>query len=120
MIAENDNSETDPSDPIDSFDSGNPSGEIIDADVIDDDFDDFDDQISPEEAAIMGPVKKRRRMFCSNCNRTENHRPANRRSWINSYFTGLAFGLNRFLGPFKCTCCGHNRWLFKITRKGIK
>jgi hypothetical protein len=55
-------------------------------------------------------------MFCRGCNRRENHRRASRKSWLNSYITGLTFGLNRFVGPFKCTCCGTNRWIIRLKK----
>ena len=91
-------------------------------DDFDDEFEDefVEDQLSPEEREILGPAKKRRRMFCANCNRMETHRRAHRKSWFDSYVTGMTFGLNRIFGPFKCTCCGFNRWIIKITRDGLK
>ena len=60
--------------------------------------------------------KKKRRMFCGGCNRMENHRRSARTSWINSYITGLTFGLNHLVGPFKCTCCGSNRWIIRLKK----
>ncbi len=123
MIAEN----SEPGDlPDDDFDKKSDDDSLDDSLVEgqyeDEEFEDeiYEDQPSPEEREILGPAKKRRRMFCGNCNRMETHRRAHRKSWFDSYVTGMTFGLNRIFGPFKCTCCGFNRWIIKITRDGLK
>lgn len=78
------------------------------------------EQLNPADVGQRKSSKKRRRMFCSHCNRMENHRRDHRKSWLKSYVTGLMFGLNYFLGPFKCSCCGGKRWIIAITKSGIK
>lgn len=77
---------------------------------------DFEDDQQSAVRSNSSSRKKKRRMFCRGCNRMESHRRANKKSWLNSYVTGLCFGLNRVMGPFKCTCCGTNRWLIRLKK----
>jgi len=83
-----------------------------------DDFqdEDFEDEQQSSVRRSSSSKKKKRRMFCRGCNRMENHRRANKKTWLNSYITGLTFGLNRILGPFKCTCCGTSRLLIRLKK----
>ena len=99
-------------------------GEYADDEYADDEYAD-DDQLRDEEfedsressrGSSSRSKKKKRRMFCGGCNRIENHRRSARSSWLNSYVTGLTFGLNRLVGPFKCTCCGSNRWIIRLKK----
>jgi hypothetical protein len=53
--------------------------------------------------------KRRKWMFCFHCNRPEGHFVAFRGSWLYSFVTGMTFGLIKFVGPYKCQCCGKNR-----------
>jgi len=76
----------------------------------------FEDDRQSSQPRRARSKKKKRRMFCGGCNRMENHRRAHRSSWINSYITGLTFGLNLLVGPFKCTCCGSNRWIIRLKK----
>ena len=76
----------------------------------------FEEERQSSSGSSSRSKKKKRRMFCGGCNRMENHRRAARSSWINSYVTGLCFGLNHFVGPFKCTCCGSNRWIIRLKK----
>ncbi len=81
----------------------------------DQDFED-DREYEEDRQRTSRSKKKRKRMFCRGCNRFESHRRAPKKSWLNSYITGLTFGLNRFVGPFKCTCCGTNRWIIRLKK----
>ena len=76
----------------------------------------FEEERQSSRGSSSRSKKKKRRMFCGGCNRIENHRRAARSSWINSYVTGLCFGLNHLVGPFKCTCCGSNRWIIRLKK----
>ena len=76
----------------------------------------FEEERKSSSGSSSRSKKKKRRMFCGGCNRMENHRRAARSSWINSYVTGLCFGLNHLVGPFKCTCCGSNRWIIRLKK----
>ena len=76
----------------------------------------FEEERQSSSSSSSGSRKKKRRMFCGGCNRMENHRRSARSSWINSYITGLTFGLNHLVGPFKCTCCGSNRWIIRLKK----
>ena len=56
---------------------------------------------------------KKKRLYCFHCNRQENHSNPFIGAWFYSYLIGLSFGLLHFFGPFRCTCCGRNRLMFK-------
>lgn len=77
----------------------------------DEQYDDEDDDF--EDDVVHSPrVKRSRRrkgLFCFNCNRKEGHFLAKQHRWYYSYLVGLTFGLIKFVGPFQCQCCGSNR-----------
>jgi len=91
-------------------------GEYEDGEYEDEEFE--EDQRSSRESQSRSK-KKKRRMFCGGCNRMENHRRTARASWLQSYVTGLTFGLNRIVGPFKCTCCGGKRWIIRLKKSNV-
>ena len=81
-----------------------------------DEFDnDLDDEFDDSPDAVRRRNRKRLRLFCFHCNRPEGFYHANRGTWMYSYLIGLTFGLSRWIGPFKCRCCGHRRF-FKTDR----
>lgn len=100
----------------DSLAEGQYEDEGFDDEYQDEEFE--DNQRSSRESQSRSK-KKKRRMFCGGCNRMENHRRAGRKSWLNSYITGLTFGINRLVGPFKCTCCGSNRWIIRLKKSNV-
>ncbi len=55
--------------------------------------------------------RKRRKLFCFNCNRPEGHFYFYQDRWYYSFLVGLTFGLIKILGPFQCQCCGSKRWM---------
>ena len=54
--------------------------------------------------------RPRKRLHCFNCNRSESHFLAHKNRWFYSYLLGLTFGLITFIGPFRCQCCGDQRF----------
>lgn len=74
----------------------------------------FEDPVVAD-AHELGSRKGRRkpRLYCFHCNRPENHANPYLGAWFYSYFIGLTFGLLHFFGPFRCTCCGRQRLMFK-------
>ena len=81
---------------------------VLEEDLVEEGFLD-DDAYTDDE---VGRRKKSRlKLFCFNCNRPESFFHANRGKWLHSYFAGLTFGISRWIGPFKCRCCGHRRYL---------
>ena len=118
MIAEN----NDPGDyPEDEFDDYSDDGSF-EEDQFDEEYEEYEEdyQSSEQRSTSSSGKKRRKKMFCKHCNRMETHRRTNNQSWLQSYVTGLFFGLNRLFGPFKCTCCGNNRWYVLFTRAGVK
>jgi len=136
MIAENQDFDDHPEDEFDDYSEDSYSDADADGysdeDYSEDEYyeDDYSDEDSWEDEEFeddrqssgkrSSKKQKRRKMFCSSCNRMETHKRVNKQSWLNSYVMGLTFGLKQIFGPFKCTCCGNNRWLFKVFRKGMK
>ena len=57
--------------------------------------------------------RKKPRMYCFHCNRQESHSNPYIGAWFYSYAIGLTFGLLHLFGPFRCTCCGRQRLMFK-------
>ena len=55
---------------------------------------------------------KKRKIYCFNCNRQEFHLMAYKGSWLHSFLVGMTFGLARFVGPYRCTCCGKKRAMY--------
>jgi len=117
MNAENSEMNDYPDDEYVDHESMVSEGEEYEGDQeFEDDQEYKDDRRSSEARRSSRSKKKKRRMFCGGCNRMENHGRAGRKSWLNSYITGLTFGLNHLLGPFKCTCCGSNRWIIRLKK----
>jgi len=56
---------------------------------------------------------KKTRLYCFHCNRPETHSNPYLGAWVYSYFIGLTFGLLHLFGPFRCTCCGRQRLMFR-------
>ncbi|QEG22796.1 hypothetical protein [Mariniblastus fucicola] len=57
--------------------------------------------------------RKKPKLYCFHCNRMEGHSNPYIGAWFYSYFIGLTFGLLHFIGPFRCTCCGRQRLMFR-------
>lgn len=55
---------------------------------------------------------KKQKIFCFNCNRQEFHIMAFKGTWLHSFLLGMSFGLIRFVGPYRCTCCGKKRAMY--------
>lgn len=130
MTIENDDLSDHPEDEYrdDEYsDEGYSDDEYSDEEYSEDDSyaeDQFQDEEYEEDQRSSAPrqsrsKKRKRRMFCGSCHRMENHKHAGRKSWFNSYITGLTFGINRLCGPFKCTCCGHNRWIIRLKKSNV-
>lgn len=53
--------------------------------------------------------RSRRRLFCFDCNRREDHSITTQRRWFYSFLLGLTFGMIYLIGPYRCNCCGAKR-----------
>ena len=51
------------------------------------------------------------RLFCFHCNRPESHFNGLKGRWYFWIVNGMTFGLIRFIGPYRCRCCGNKRYL---------
>ncbi len=83
----------------------------------------IEDDLFVEESRIMNEIyhqeesgnatirKKKRDLYCFHCNRLESHLPY-KVGWYHGLLTGLSLGLNHWLGPFYCRCCGYRRLMF--------
>lgn len=73
----------------------------------------FEEEASGSEEVGTRRSRKKSRMYCFHCNRQEVHANPYIGAWFYSYFIGLTFGLLHFIGPFRCTCCGRQRLMFR-------
>lgn len=93
-------------------------GEIVELSSDDlDDHSDDPDWVEPgqfsTDLATTGengkPQRRRRRLHCFECNRSEGHFLASQHRWFYSYLLGLTFGSINIAGPYQCQCCGAKR-----------
>ncbi|MEL7498161.1 MAG: hypothetical protein AAFN77_11155 [Planctomycetota bacterium] len=89
--------------------------EEIDGDEVDERFI-AKNYISKEQQAAEEEdraSRKRKRMFCFECNRQEGHFISEGNRFVFSFLVGLTFGLIYVIGPYNCQCCGAQRlWRF--------
>lgn len=64
-----------------------------------------------ESTTPSGSRSKRRKLICFACNRMEGHFLVAGRRWFFSFLLGLSFGLVLVFGPYRCQCCGTDRWM---------
>ena len=122
MIA--DNRDFDDDDDDDPRDDDLRSDLSVESQYDDDDFEDNDweddelEEDDQEDEGLDTPrrSKKRKRVFCSHCNRMEAHKRDRRKSTLRSFITGLTFGLNLLFGRIQCVCCGNYRWKYRLMR----
>ena len=76
--------------------------------------DGFEDPTVSDANELESRGRRRKpRLYCFHCNRPETHSNPYMGAWFYSYFIGLTFGLLHLFGPFRCTCCGRQRLIFK-------
>lgn len=97
-----------------------PAGRTYRSQVVDDFVNEMDDLTFPVEGGVAphsgsnyetSPTgrKFRKRMFCFECNREENHNVTGYGRVSFSFLVGFTFGLVYLIGPYRCQCCGSRR-----------
>ena len=103
----------DDTDAVENSYSGSGSDRIEQREI-DEEYDEEEVEEFYETAPSSSSSKKskKRKIYCFNCNRQEFHLMAYKGSWVHSFLVGMSFGLGRFVGPYRCTCCGKKRAMF--------